>query len=125
NVTGREVTLWGLAFKPQTDDIREAPSVAIIKELLALGVKVHAHDPIAISAVKKLFGGAVEFFENGYDALKGAEAWMVVTEWNEFRRPDFERITKLMKQPVLFDGRNLYDAKEMKDRGFAYYGIGR
>lgn len=125
NVTGRVVALWGLAFKPQTDDIREAPSLAIIRELLAHGAKVHAHDPIAISPVRKLFGGAVEFFENGYDALKGAEAWMVVTEWNEFRRPDFERITKLMKQPVLFDGRNLYDAKEMKDRGFAYYGIGR
>ena len=124
-VSGKVVALWGLAFKPQTDDVREAPSVAIIKELLAHGVKVHAHDPIAIPAVKKQFAGTVEFFENGYEALKGAEAWMVVTEWNEFRRPDFGRIAKLMKQPVLFDGRNIYDAKEMKERGFVYYGIGR
>lgn len=124
-VSGKVVALWGLSFKPQTDDVREAPSLVIIRELLAQGVKVHAHDPIAIPAVKNRFGGAVEFFENGYDALKGAEAWMVVTEWNEFRRPDFDRITKLMKQPVLFDGRNIYDAKEMKDRGFIYYGIGR
>ncbi|MEX1276739.1 MAG: UDP binding domain-containing protein, partial [Bacteroidota bacterium] len=102
-----------------------APALVIIRELLALGAKVHIHDPIALPAVRKQLGSTVDYFENAYEALKGAEAWMVVTEWNEFRRPDFDRILKLMKQPVLFDGRNIYDAKEMRDRGFSYYGIGR
>lgn len=125
NVRGKVVGLWGLSFKPQTDDVREAPSLVIIRELLSQGARVRVHDPIAMPAVRKLLGESIEYAENGYEALKGAEAWMVVTEWNEFRRPDFDRILKLMKQPVLFDGRNLYDAKEMKERGFVYYGIGR
>ena len=119
------VALWGLSFKPQTDDIREAPSLAVIQSLLDAGAKVRAHDPIAIPKVRSLFDGKVDFFENNYDALKGADALAIVTEWNEFRRPDFERMKSIMKRPVIFDGRNIYDPKLMRERGFTYFGIGR
>jgi UDPglucose 6-dehydrogenase len=119
------ITLWGLSFKPQTDDIREAPAVVIINALLELGAKIRAHDPIAIPKMRALFGGKVEFFDNNYDALKGADALAVITEWNEFRRPDFDRMKSLMKRPVIFDGRNIYDPKLMKEKGFVYFGIGR
>ena len=119
------ITLWGLSFKPQTDDIREAPAVVVINGLLELGAKIRAHDPIAIPKMRALFGGKVEFFDNNYDALKGADALAVITEWNEFRRPDFDRMKSLMKRPVIFDGRNIYDPKLMKEKGFVYFGIGR
>jgi UDPglucose 6-dehydrogenase len=119
------ITLWGLSFKPQTDDIREAPAVAIINSLLEAGAVIRAHDPIAISKMKALFGGKVEFFDNNYDALKGADALAVITEWNEFRRPDFDKMKTLMRRPVIFDGRNIYDPKLMKEKGFTYFGIGR
>jgi UDPglucose 6-dehydrogenase len=122
---GRTIAIWGLSFKPQTDDIRDAPSLAIITRLLAMGVKVKAHDPIAIPPVKALFGGKVSFYETGYDALRDVDALLIVTEWNEFRRPDFARMRKLMRHPVIFDGRNIYDPQEMKGLGFHYYGIGR
>jgi len=119
------ITLWGLSFKPQTDDIREAPSIVIINSLLEHGAKIRAHDPIANSQVKARFGGKVEFFANNYEALKGADALAVITEWNEFRRPDFDRMKSLMKRPVIFDGRNIYDPKLMREKGFTYFGIGR
>jgi len=119
------ITVWGLSFKPQTDDIRDAPALVIINNLLETGAKIRAHDPIAMPKVKPLFDGRVEFFDNNYDALKGADALAVITEWNEFRRPDFDRMKSLMKRPVIFDGRNLYDPKLMKEKGFVYYGIGR
>ena len=122
---GKTIVLWGLSFKPQTDDIREAPSLVMIRELLNLGAKVRAHDPIANTLVEPLFRGKVEFFENSYDALKDADALLVVTEWNEFRRPDFSKMKKLMKKPVILDGRNIYDPKEMREKGFIYYSIGR
>jgi UDPglucose 6-dehydrogenase len=122
---GRTVALWGLSFKPQTDDIRDAPSLAIISGLLEMGVKVKAHDPIAIPPVKALFGRRVSFYGTGYDALKDVDALLVVTEWNEFRRPDFAKMKRLMKHPVIFDGRNIYDPNEMRGMGFRYYGIGR
>jgi UDPglucose 6-dehydrogenase len=122
---GKTVAVWGLAFKPQTDDTREAPSLAIIEGLLEMGVKVKAHDPIAISPVKARFGRKVRFYESAYEALKGSDALLIVTEWNEFRRPDFASMKKLMKHPVIFDGRNIYDPEEMKGMGFKYYGIGR
>ncbi|HTY38815.1 MAG TPA: UDP-glucose/GDP-mannose dehydrogenase family protein [Bacteroidota bacterium] len=122
---GKTIVLWGLSFKPQTDDIREAPALVMIRELLAAGAKVRAHDPIAISMVEPLFRGKVEFFENSYDALKDADALLVVTEWNEFRRPDFSKMKKVMKKPVILDGRNIYDPKEMKEKGFTYFSIGR
>ncbi len=119
------ITVWGLAFKPQTDDMREAPSVAIINGLLELSVKVRAHDPIALANAKLLLSKEVGFYENNYEALKGADALVVVTEWNEFRRPDFDKMKSLMKKPVIFDGRNIYDPKVMKEKGFVYYGMGR
>jgi len=122
---GKAVGVWGLSFKPQTDDVREAPSLAIISRLLEMGVKVKAHDPIAISPVKALFDRRVKFYEAAYDAVKDVDALVVVTEWNEFRRPDFGRMKKLMKHPVIFDGRNIYDPDELKGMGFRYYGIGR
>jgi UDPglucose 6-dehydrogenase len=122
---GRTIVIWGLSFKPQTDDIREAPSLVMIRELLSAGAVVRAHDPIANSAAKQIFGGKVEFYSNSYDALKDAEALLIATEWNEFRRPDFSKMKKLMKRPVILDGRNIYDTKEMKELGFIYFSIGR
>jgi UDPglucose 6-dehydrogenase len=125
DVKNKIVTVWGLSFKPQTDDIREAPSLAIIGNLLEAGAKIRTYDPAAMNAVRSALGNKIEYFENNYDALKGAEALFVVTEWNEFRRPDFERMKTLMKRPVVFDGRNIYDPKVMKEKGFVYFGIGR
>ena len=122
---GKVVAIWGLSFKPQTDDVREAPSLVMIESLLQSGVTVRAHDPIANSAVKARFGKRVQFFESSYDALKGVDALLVVTEWNEFRRPDFTRMKRLMKHPIILDGRNIYDPKQMKEMGFEYYGVGR
>ena len=125
NVQGKTIAVWGLSFKPRTDDIREAPSLEIIRALVGDGAIIRAHDPVAIPAVRAIIQSGVEFYDNNYDALKGADALIVVTEWNEFRRPDFEKMKKLMKQPVIFDGRNIYDPKTMKERGFIYIGIGR
>ncbi len=125
DVKNKVVAIWGLAFKPQTDDIREAPSLVMIGNLLEMGVKVRAHDPIAMNAVKALIGNKIEYCDNNYEALKGADALFLVTEWNEFRRPDYERMKSLMRRPLIFDGRNIYDPKVMKEKGFEYYGIGR
>ncbi|MGD1044648.1 MAG: UDP-glucose/GDP-mannose dehydrogenase family protein [Bacteroidota bacterium] len=119
------IVLWGLAFKPQTDDMRAAPSIEVLNALLESGARVHAHDPIALARAKLLYPTGVEFFENSYDALKGAEALLIITEWNEFRKPDFPRMKSLMKTPVIFDGRNIYDPKELKEAGFIYFGMGR
>jgi UDPglucose 6-dehydrogenase len=125
DLRGKTIALWGLSFKPRTDDIREAPSLSLIENLLDEGAKVRAHDPVAIPAARALFSSGVDFCENNYEALNGAEALLIVTEWNEFRRPDFDKMKSLMKQPVIFDGRNIYDPKTMKERGFVYYGVGR
>jgi UDPglucose 6-dehydrogenase len=122
---GKSVAIWGLAFKPQTDDMREAPSIEIISALLSAGAKVRAHDPIANENAKKIFGNSIEYFENPYDAIKGADALLVVTEWNEFRRPDFKKIKSLMKKAVIFDGRNIYDPKVVREYGIEYFGVGR
>lgn len=124
-LNGLTITLWGLAFKPNTDDIREAPSLRIIEALMKEGVKLRLHDPVANEETKRRVGPGPEFFENNYDALEGADALVIVTEWNEFRRPDFERMRGLMKQPVIFDGRNIYDPQRIRKGGFVYYGIGR
>lgn len=125
NLKGLTITLWGLAFKPNTDDIREAPSLRIIEALRNEGVNLRLHDPVAIEETKKRITQGPEYFVSNYDALKGADALVIVTEWNEFRRPDFERMRSLMKQPVIFDGRNIYDPQRLRDMGFSYYGIGR
>ena len=122
---GLTIALWGLAFKPNTDDIREAPALAIIEMLLKEGVTLRVHDPEALNEVKKLVGDKIQYFENNYDALKGADAMAVVTEWNEFRRPDFSRMKSLLKSPVIFDGRNIYNPGKLREMGFTYYGIGR
>ncbi|MBM4168005.1 MAG: UDP-glucose/GDP-mannose dehydrogenase family protein [Ignavibacteria bacterium] len=122
---GRIVTIWGLAFKPNTDDMRMAPSLSIVRALLDDGAKIRAHDPVAIREARKVFGDSVLYCENNYDALADADALIVVTEWNEFRRPDLARMKSLMKSPVIIDGRNIYDPKKMIESGFTYYGIGR
>ena len=125
SLKGKTVALWGLAFKPNTDDMREAPALTIIDALRHEGVTIRAYDPEAMVEAKRRLGKTVKFVDNNYDAVKGADALVVVTEWNEFRRPDFDRIKLLMKEPVIFDGRNVYDPKVMKEKGFVYYGIGR
>jgi len=124
DLKGRTFALWGLAFKPNTDDMREAPAVTIIEELLKAGAKVRATDPEAIGVARSMFGDRVEFHAKPYDTLPGADALLVVTEWNEFRRPDFERMKSLMKTPVIFDGRNIYTPPLLAKLGFTYYGIG-
>ena len=125
SLRGKRVAIWGLSYKPQTDDIREAPSLVMIDELLASGAEVRAHDPIAMSRIREVYGKKISLFENAYDALTDADALLVVTEWNEFRNPDFSKMKKLMRKPVILDGRNIYDPKEMKEKGFEYYCIGR
>lgn len=117
--------IWGLSFKPRTDDIRDAPSIVIIRSLLDKGARVKAHDPIANEVMRKLLGNAIEYCDISYDAVKGADGLVVVTEWSEFRRPDFARMKELMRQPVIFDGRNIYNPQKMRERGFVYYGVGR
>ena len=122
---GKRIAVWVLSFKPRTDDMREAPSVPLISGLLAAGADVHAYDPEAMGVAKKIFGSKVQFAENGYDALTGADALVLVTEWNEFREPDYNRMRKLMRSPVIFDGRNIYNPEQIKGQGFTYFSIGR
>jgi UDPglucose 6-dehydrogenase len=114
-----------LAFKPQTDDIREAPALDNIQALLAEGVTIKAHDPEAMNNVKKVVGDKIQYCENPYEAVQGADALFIATEWSEFRTPDFEKLAQLMNQKLIFDGRNLYDLEYIKDKGFTYYSIGR
>jgi len=122
---GTRVAMWGLAFKPRTDDIREAPALVIIEKLLAAGVKVCAFDPEAAANVRKIFGDKIEYAKNPYEAATGADALFLVTEWNEFRSPDWPKLKKLLKHPALFDGRNIYDPEDLRKLGFTYTGIGR
>jgi UDPglucose 6-dehydrogenase len=125
DLKGKKFAVWGLAFKPETDDIREAPSLDIIQSLLESGATVHVFDPEAMDHVKKVFNDEILFAENPYDALKGADALVIVTEWSLFRNPDFERMESLLKSKVIFDGRNLYDLPKMIDLGYYYNSIGR
>ncbi len=119
------LAVWGLSFKPRTDDMREAPSVVLINSLLEAGASVAAHDPVAMPAARRLFGDRVEYFESAYDALQGADALLVVTEWQEFKQPDFRRMKELLDTPLVIDGRNLYDRDEMAGLGFRYVAVGR
>lgn len=121
---GRTVTIWGLAFKPRTDDIREAPALVLIDHLLKAGAKVQVHDPVAMENVKAIYGDKIQYFKHHYDALHGADALAICTEWNEYRAPDFDYIKHNLSDPVIFDGRNLYDPEKMFERGFHYSGIG-
>ncbi len=124
-VRGKRIALWGLSFKPRTDDMREAPSIVIVEKLLELGAAISAHDPVAMEEARKIFGEKIEYHDTNYEALKEADALFIVTEWNEFRRPNFERMKSLMKAPVVFDGRNIYKPSEMRKHGFVYFSIGR
>lgn len=125
NLAGKKFALWGLAFKPGTDDIREAPALYVIEELLQAGAQVVAFDPEAMPNVKRLLGDTISFSENAYDALHDADALLIATEWSVFRNPDFEILAQKLKNKVVFDGRNLYDLQKMIDLGFYYNSIGR
>jgi UDPglucose 6-dehydrogenase len=125
SLKGKRVAIWGLAFKPKTDDMREAPAIPLIEALLSAGAAVQAYDPEAIRVAKGMFGTRVTFATKSYDALKGADCLAIVTEWSEFRRPDFARMRTLMRSPVVFDGRNLFETEQMKQNGFTYHSIGR
>ena len=124
-IKGKTFAIWGLSFKPQTDDMREAPSQVIIQQLLQLGASIHAYDPEAGAEAHKIFGDKIRYAKNNYAALEGADALIVVTEWNVFRNPDFAKMKQLLNYPVIFDGRNQYNPREMRQLGFLYFGIGR
>jgi UDPglucose 6-dehydrogenase len=125
DLSGKTIALWGLSFKPRTDDMREAPAIPIVEGLLARGAKVRAYDPAAGAVAKRMFDGRIALCEKSYDALAGADALAIVTEWNEFREPDFEKMRSLLKAPVVFDGRNIYSPEHMRALGFTYFSIGR
>jgi UDPglucose 6-dehydrogenase len=122
---GRRIALWGLAFKAGTDDMREAPSLTLIDALLGEGVSICAHDPAAVDHARALLGNRIDYAETNYEALEGADALVVVTDWNEYRHPDFARVKRTLKQPVIVDGRNLYDVEKMRELGVRYVSIGR
>ena len=125
NLAGKTIGVWGLAFKPYTDDIREAPALYNIEALLELGCKINVYDPEAMPNVKAILGDKVTFSKNPYEAIDQADALLIVTEWPQFRTPDFERMDSLLKNKVIFDGRNLYETSQMKELGYTYYSIGR
>jgi UDPglucose 6-dehydrogenase len=124
-LAGKKFALWGLAFKPDTDDIREAPALYIIRELLEAGATISTFDPEAMANVKKMLGDTIEFSNDQYEALDGADALIIATEWSVFRTPDFDKMNGLMKSKVIFDGRNLYDLQRMNDLGYYYSSVGR
>lgn len=125
NLKGKKIALWGLSFKPKTDDMREAPALVIIERLKELGALVSAYDPVAMDETKRRIGDIIEYAEDEYKAIEGADALLIVTEWADFRTPDFVRMGNLMNHKLIFDGRNIYDPEEMKDYDFTYYSIGR
>jgi UDPglucose 6-dehydrogenase len=125
SLKGKTIAIWGLAFKPKTDDMREAPAIPIVESLLTQGATVRVYDPEAMRVARAIFGSKVTYAQKSYDALKGADALAVVTEWHEFREPDFVRMRKLMRTPVVFDGRNIYEPQQMRAQGFTYQSIGR
>ncbi len=125
DLSGYTFAIWGLAFKPETDDIRDAPSLELIKELLAAGAKLRVFDPEAMANVQQIFGDKIHFAKDMYDAVEGASALIVVTEWSEFRNPDFDRIHEILKHPAIFDGRNVYSLEKMQGLGFYYESMGR
>jgi UDPglucose 6-dehydrogenase len=125
SLKGKTIAVWGLAFKPRTDDMREAPAIVIIEGLLAQGASVRAYDPEATRTARSVFGDRITFCEKSYDALAGADALAVVTEWNNFREPEFAKMRELMRAPVVFDGRNIYSPENMRTLGFTYFSIGR
>jgi UDPglucose 6-dehydrogenase len=125
NFKNRTIGIWGLSFKPKTDDIRESSSLFLIGRLLKEGARIRAYDPAAMGEAKKLFGKKIFFAGDPYEALKGTDAMVLMTEWSEFHLPDFRKMTELMKGKVIFDGRNIYNPDEIRKMGFKYFGIGR
>ena len=125
DLKGAHIAVWGLAFKPQTDDMREAPSLTLIEDVLGVGASVTAHDPAAMHEAQRRIGDRVAYAQTNYDALEGADALVVVTDWNEYRHPDFDRMKRSLRKPVVIDGRNLYDASKMQKLGFSYFSFGR
>ena len=125
DLSGKTFAVWGLAFKPKTDDLREAPSITIINDLLKRGAKVKAFDPKAMDTAKFYFKDTITYSKGAYEALEGADALLLLTEWNEFRRPDFERVKSLLKNPVIFDGRNQYNSERVREKDFKYFQIGK
>ena len=125
DLAGRAFAIWGMAFKPKTDDMREAPSITMVEGLLGKGASLSVHDPVALDVARRHFGTRVRYAATPYEALDGADGLFVLTEWNDFRHPDFDRMKSLLKEPVVFDGRNVYDPARMRERGFTYHGIGR
>jgi UDPglucose 6-dehydrogenase len=125
NLVGKTVAIWGLAFKPNTDDVREAPAIYLAEELVKAGAKVQVYDPEAMNTARVLLGDKVTYAANEYDALNNADCLAIVTEWNEFRSPDFDRISSTLKNKLIFDGRNLYHTGQMLELGYNYYSIGR
>ena len=125
SLEGKLFALWGLSFKPRTDDIRDAPSLDVIRTLLAKGAKVRVYDPVAMENAGKVLGDTIEYAPGNYECLEGADALVIVTEWNEFRHPDLDKVKELLIEPVIFDGRNLYNYQMMAQRGFIYYSVGR
>ena len=124
-LTGKKMAIWGLAFKPNTDDIREAPALDVINELLLKGVNISAYDPEAMPNMKTIYGDKINFASNSYDALDGVDCLLICTEWSEFRSPDFDKMKSIMKTPIIFDGRNIFDLEDMEDKGFHYESVGR
>lgn len=125
NLKGKKFAMWGLSFKPQTDDMREAPSIVMIDLLTKAGATIIANDPIAMNEAKRRLGDKVEFAENQYDALKGADALIIMTEWSEYRNPTWKEMEALLENKLIFDGRNIYESEEMSKWGWTYYSIGR
>jgi UDPglucose 6-dehydrogenase len=125
NLRGCRIAVWGLAFKPNTDDMREAPSLSLIEALLSAGATVTAHDPAAMDEARRRLGEVVQYAKSNYDALDDAGALVVVTDWNEYRHPDFNRMKSMLRRPIVIDGRNLYNAVRMRSLGFVYDSIGR
>ena len=124
DLRGHRVAVWGLAFKPKTDDIRESPALWLIDALLADGAEVVAHDPEAADAARALYGDRIQVVEDAYEAVEGADALVLVTEWRQYQNPDFDRIKKALKRPILIDGRNLWTSYGLREQGFSYEGVG-
>jgi UDPglucose 6-dehydrogenase len=125
SLKGKTIAVWGLSFKPHTDDIREAPALYNIEAFLKEGAIVKTHDPEAMENVKQIFGDSIQYYDTGYEAAEGADAIFIATEWPEFRTPDFEKLSSAVKAKVIFDGRNVYELDIMKEQGFTYFSIGR
>jgi len=121
----KTLAVWGLTFKPKTDDVRESPALYVIEMLLEKGMKIRAFDPKGIENARKVLDDKIFYAKDAYDAIEGADGLAIITEWNMFKSPDFDRIKETLKTPVIFDGRNLFDPGEIRDKGFEYFGIGR